>query len=184
MVDVLFVCTGNLCRSPSAALLLGQHLAQAGIRDVSVHSAGTLCAEVDPPEALVQEGRAFGLDLGVHVPLQVDQDGIEAADLVVGMTREHVREIVLPDFARFARTFTLCEIVRRGQGVGPRKTGEALSDWLERLGEGRRTVDLVGDSPDDDIADPMGGLPADYHRMFTEVSALTWSLHRLAWPRE
>ena len=58
MADVLFVCTGNLCRSPSAALLLRQRLLDAGTAGVTVHSAGTVGADVRPPRPLVQEGYA------------------------------------------------------------------------------------------------------------------------------
>jgi len=39
MTTVLFVCTGNLCRSPSAAWLLAQRLSEAGTPDVTVESA-------------------------------------------------------------------------------------------------------------------------------------------------
>ena len=54
MADVLFVCTGNLCRSPSAALLLRQQLGDAG-SEVMVHSAGTVKTDFGPPRPLVEE---------------------------------------------------------------------------------------------------------------------------------
>jgi hypothetical protein len=98
------------------------------------------------------------------------------------MSREHVREAVLADPLSFAKTFTLREIVRRGQEKGQRRSDEALGEWLARLHEGRRHTDLVGDSPHDDIADPMGGSSDDYRRMLEDVSALTQSLSQLAWP--
>ena len=60
--------------------------------------------------------------------------------------------------------------------------GEALGEWLARLHEGRRHADLIGDSPDDDIVDPMGGMPGDYRLMLTDVWALTRSFRNLAWP--
>ncbi len=184
MTDVLFVCTGNLCRSPSAALLFEHELAHGGVGDVTVHSAGTSGADFGPPEALVKEGEAFGLDLGVHVPRQVDRDMIDRADLVIGMAREHVREMVLARPPRFANTFTLREIVRRGHAMGHRRAGEKLGEWLARLQEGRRHADLIGDSPEDDIEDPMGGAPGDYLRMLSEVADLIASLRRLAWPSD
>ena len=106
MADVLFVCTGNVCRSPSAALLLRQQLGDEAGAEVTVHSAGTVGADVGPPSPLVEGGpRDFGIDLGGHVPRIVDPGMIEAADLVVGLTREHVRgdggrgpELVPEDF--------------------------------------------------------------------------------------
>ena len=37
--------------------------------------------------------------------------------------------------------------------------GEPLASWLARVQLGRDRVELLGDSPDDDVADPMGGPP-------------------------
>jgi low molecular weight protein-tyrosine phosphatase len=182
MADVLFVCTGNLCRSPSAALLLRRHLHEAGHDDVTVHSAGTLMPEVGPPRPLIQEGRSFGLDLATHVPRRVDPEMIEAADVVVGLSREHVRQAVAAVPSSFPKTFTLKEIVRRGLERGARVGAEELDSWLERLQDGRRRADLIGVSPDDDVMDPMGGTSEDYRVMLTEVAALTRSLRELAWP--
>ena len=182
MDDVLFVCTGNLCRSPSAALLLRQQLGDAGRAEVTVLSAGTVGADVGPPRPLVQEGRAFGIDLGAHVARTVDPGMIQAADLVVGLTREHVRETVVAVPSSFPRTFTLREIVRRGLDKGARGAAEDLGAWLARLHDGRLRADQMGESPDDDVMDPMGGTPDDYRRMLIEVSALTQTLRDLAWP--
>jgi protein-tyrosine phosphatase len=182
MDEVLFVCTGNLCRSPSAALLLRRQLSEAGRDDVTVHSAGTVGADVGPPRLLVQESRAFGIDLGAHTPRTVDPGMIEAADVVVGLTREHVRQTVLAVPPSFPRTFTLREIVRRGLRAGPRGAAEDLGGWLARLHDGRRPADLMGESPDDGVVDPLGGRRDDYRRMLTEVSALTQTLRDLAWP--
>ena len=172
MADVLFVCTGNLCRSPSAALLLRQQLGDAG-SEVTVHSAGTVETDFGPPRPLVEEGRVFGIDLGAHVPRKVDPGMVQAADLVVGLTREHVRETVVAVPSSFPKTFTLREIVRRGLHTGARGAGEDLGAWLARLHDGRLHADLMGESPEDDVMDPMGGTPDDYRRMLTDVAALT-----------
>ena len=182
MDDVLFVCTGNLCRSPSAALLLRHQLRDAGVAGVTVHSAGTVGADVGPPRPLVEEGRAFGIDLAAHVPRAVDPAMIQAADLVVGLTREHARETVVAVPSSFPRTFTLREIARRGSHTGARDAADNLGAWIARLHDGRLRVDLMGDSPDDDVMDPMGGTPDDYRRMLIDVAALTRTLRNLAWP--
>ena len=181
MAEVLFVCTGNLCRSPSAALFLRQQLGSAG-SEVTVHSAGTMEVGVGPPRALVLEGRALGIDLADHVPRMVDPDTIQAADLVVGLAREHLRETVVAVPSSFPKTFTLREIVRRGLDTGPRGAPEDLGAWLARLHDGRLRADLMGESPDDDVRDPMGGTPDDYRGMLTEVATLTRTLRNLAWP--
>jgi protein-tyrosine phosphatase len=182
VAQVLFVCTGNLCRSPSAALLLRRRLAEGGTAEVTVSSAGTLDAEVGPPAILVEEGHRFGIDLGPHVARKFDPAMIVEADLVVGLAREHVREVVVAVPDSFPKTFTLREIVRRGLEAGPRGPTEDLAGWLDRLQAGRQRRDLVGDSPSDDIADPIGGTAADYCEMLSEVSALILTLRGLVWP--
>jgi protein-tyrosine-phosphatase len=182
VTDVLFLCTGNLCRSPSAALLLSRHLERSGTTGVMVHSAGTLGAPFGSPDLLVEEARPFGIDLGDHTPRRFDPAMIADADLVVGLSREHVREAVLADIPSFPKSFTLRELVRRGSAVGPRRDGEALGEWLARVHQGRRHAELIGDSPDDDVVDPMGGTSDDYRVMLVDVESLTATLSQLAWP--
>jgi protein-tyrosine phosphatase len=179
----LFVCTGNVCRSPSAALLLAEALREAGRGDeVTVHSAGVVSADVGVPEALLDQAPAYGIDLSHHVPRRLEPAWVDDADLVVGMAREHVREVMLLDRAWLARTFTLRELVRRGRRCGPRPSGEDLGEWLGRVGEGRTAADVVGRSAIDDIEDPMGGTADDYRTMLDDVSALVRELRELAWP--
>jgi len=107
---------------------------------------------------------------------------IQAADLVVGLTREHVRETVVAVPSSFPRTFTLREITRRGSHAGARGAADDLGAWLGRLHDGRLRADLMGDEPDDDVTDPMGGTLDDYRRMLADVAALTRTLCNLAWP--
>jgi len=181
MPEVLFLCTGNLCRSPSAAWFLAERIRKSGPDNMTVASAGTLGSVIGPPEALLKEGAAFGLDLAGHVPRRMEAGDIRRADLVIGMAREHVREAVLMDTESFGRSFTLREIVRRGHEVGPRSPDQTLDDWLMRLHGTRRHLDLIGTSGPDDIPDPMGGSSEGFRQMLTEVEALTSALHSLFW---
>ena len=179
---MLFVCTGNLCRSPSAAQLLAARLAEMGPPEVTVESAGTLGASVSVPAELEEEGAAYGLDFSMHQSRRMDPELTGHADLIIGMERSHVREIVLADPPSFARTFTLRELVRRGGLHGPRRRDQPLAGWREQIGEGRRHVDLLGSSPLDDIPDPMGGTSRDYRAMLAELDTATRTIHLLIWP--
>jgi protein-tyrosine-phosphatase len=98
------------------------------------------------------------------------------------MERAHLRELVLAQPPSFTKTFTLREIVRRGEEVGPRGQNQILSEWLEQVGEGRRHVELLGDSPLDDISDPMGGTSEGYRNMLSQLQPLIVTLHELIWP--
>lgn len=181
MTEVLFLCTGNLCRSPSAAWFLSQRVQRDGPADVVINSAGTRGATIGPPARLLKEAAAFGMDLDGHVPHRMEIEDIARSDLVIGMAREHVRETVLMDQTSFPMAFTLREFVRRGSDIGPRSTREPLSDWLVRVHGARRHLDLIGDSGPDDIPDPMGGSSEDFRHMLTEVKELTDLLYSLIW---
>jgi protein-tyrosine phosphatase len=103
---------------------------------------------------------------------------------VLGMTREHVREVVVLDPEAFARSFTLKELVRLGEAAGPRRPGEDLPEWLARVGDGRRRSDLMGVAPDPelDVADPIGGPLSGYERTAAEIDGLLERLVACVWP--
>ncbi len=65
---------------------------------------------------------------------------------------------------------------------GHRPEGEALEDWLARLHKDRRPVDHLGQSPLDDVADPVGQGPKVYEATATELAGLTTRLADLLWP--
>jgi hypothetical protein len=74
------------------------------------------------------------------------------------------------------------ELVRRGEHVGPRQFDETLPAWLARVHAGRVPSALLGESPIDDVADPMGGDPWEYERAAADIADLVERLVELAWP--
>ena len=90
MKRVLFVCTGNICRSPLAEALLQRELAQRGIDEFEVVSAGTGAWEGTPAsEGAYLVGLEHDLDLSNHRAMLLTRELITGADLLLTMARHH-----------------------------------------------------------------------------------------------
>ena len=93
-LNVLFVCSGNICRSPLAAALFEKKLRALGIDDVFVESAGTMDLEGRGASRSALEVAADnGLDLSHHVSRQVNRSMLEGVDIIVAMTKAHAEYI-------------------------------------------------------------------------------------------
>ncbi len=89
VVRVLFVCTGNTCRSPLAAAALVHELGTDASR-VQIGSAGTSAWEGQPAsEGSVRVAEADGIDLASHRSKRVSVTEIRAADWVFVMEPMH-----------------------------------------------------------------------------------------------
>ena len=181
MPDVLFVCTGNRCRSPVADALTWRALRSRGV-PATTASAGLLVGGAPLPAETVRVLAKFGIDDHDRLSQQVTVDLLATSTLVVGMDRSHVREIAVLDPEVWHHTFTLKEAVRRATDVGPRGVGEALPAWAERLGAGRNPADILGASEADDIADPIGAPYREHERTAELIEELVDQLVDLAWP--
>lgn len=164
-----------------AAGLLAQRLEERGV-DVEVASAGRLPGGRPSTPENVAVMRRRGVDLAGHRSRAATPAAVRDADLVLGMAREHVRDAVTLAPESLPRAFTLKELVRRGEAIGPRRATEPLDGWLARAAAGRRAADLLGSSADDDVPDPIGAPIARYESVAAEVTALVTRAVELAWP--
>lgn len=172
------VCTGNTCRSPMAAALLGRWLDDAGVEAV-VSSAGILFDGRPATDYALTVMADRGINTSGHRSRKLRPEMLSSADLLIGMARQHVREAVVLDPDAWGRAFTLKEIVRLGEELGGRAPGETVQQWLARLHQARRRTDLLGESEADDVADPIGGPRRSYQRTAEELDDLTARLARL-----
>jgi len=175
------VCTANICRSPTAAGLLALRAGPVS-NSADVGSCGLLPGGRSVPPQVAAAAAPFGVDLSDHRSTQISVEELSGSDVVVTMTRQHLREVVvlLPDV--WPRTFTLDELVRRGEGLGPRNGRQSIPDWLAEVHVGRHLEDIIGTSREGDIADPYGGPTAGYRRMAVTLADLVDRLAVLLWP--
>jgi len=90
---VLFVCTGNICRSPTAEGVFRRLVTDASLQDAfDIDSAGTQGYHIgDPPDPRsIDAARARGYDLTQLRARQVRQRDFERFDLIVAMDRSHL----------------------------------------------------------------------------------------------
>lgn len=89
---VVFVCWGNICRSPMAERVAATYFAEHGLGDVELTSAATSTEEIGNPidPRAVTELKKAGYDADDHSAHQITRDEIDENDLVVAMEDIHL----------------------------------------------------------------------------------------------
>jgi protein-tyrosine phosphatase len=141
-----------------------RHRVDAAGLDVHVSSAGALPGGAPATDHAVAVCADRGIDISGHVSRRLDRSILDDADLVITMTREHLREAVVTSPSAFAKTFTLRELVRRID-ANPHAT-------LQELHFGRQIGDYVSADPADDVADPIGQPRSRYEETAWELDGL------------
>jgi protein-tyrosine phosphatase len=115
MKTILFVCAGNICRSPMAMGLLREKLRKAGLEgEYRVHSAGVWGLEGQPPTGYAGEAMAKrGIDISDHRSHDLAPEDVEEADLILTMERGQAEAISL-EFPQHAhKVHLLSEMIGR-----------------------------------------------------------------------
>jgi protein-tyrosine-phosphatase len=93
-MHLLFVCTGNTCRSPIAAAIATEVADERGLADLEIGSAGTSAAEGQPAsDGAVLVGLERQLDLTTHRARQLTPELVHAADLILVMGPHHLERV-------------------------------------------------------------------------------------------
>lgn len=161
-MHIVFVCTGNICRSPTAERLAAAYVTLHGVFDVTTSSAGTQAVIGHP---IHRDAARFldqiGADPANFAAQQLTLKIVSKADLIIAMTREH-RDVVLEAAPRqLPRTFTLIEAARLATEFGARTISD-LATLRPRLAANEVL----------DIPDPIGRSPEVFAAVGTQIADL------------
>ena len=159
----MMVCTGNICRSPMAEVMLRAEVEARGCRDIEVASAGTWAGFGNPAQPEARDVmRAHGIDLEDHRSRPVDPEELAEADLVIAMTSVHARELRQLSEEVGTKMLLMKEFTEMEVGECP---SSAVDDRLKTL--------LAGKRPEArralDLDDPMGLPVFAYERAAKEI---------------
>jgi protein-tyrosine-phosphatase len=112
----------------------------------------------------------------------VTAKGVAAADLVVGMTRQHVLDLAVLAPNAWDHCFTFADALRRAESTGPRLRSESVEQWVGRLHGDRTRSSLLTLPFSEDIPDPIGGRPQHYRRARDGLASMTARLAALLSP--
>jgi Protein-tyrosine-phosphatase len=142
-VNILFVCTGNTCRSPMAEGYL-RHLAEAVRRaDIGVLSAGVMALPGQGASAYAVTAAAeLGADISSHRSRQLTKELIEASDWVLTLAASH-REMIVSSFPEYEeKVKTLSEFAGlEGDIADP--FGGSEAEYRQAAAGIKERVDLV-----------------------------------------
>lgn len=112
-MKIMFICTGNICRSAMAHWLLKKKLGERNIKNVEVYSAGIYAVEGDTSTyEAIEVMEEYGVDLKKHRATKVQNSNIKDMDIILCMTLSHKRDLIYMYPELKEKIYTLKEYVK------------------------------------------------------------------------
>lgn len=175
---VLFVCTGNICRSPLGEYLLAGRLGEVN-GQIATASAGTMAVMGgEVPQEIKSYALSQGVEILNHSPQLITAGLIGNSDLILTAERSHRSEVVSLVPRASAKTFTINQFARLAlehekaiaQGELSAPVVSSLAELISELAD-FRSIAPPPESPHlDDIDDPYRKSEADYLKAGLAIS--------------
>ena len=166
---LLFVCTANICRSPTAELIARDGFGES---DMVFRSAGFLQSGESCPSELVGVLGDRSIDASNHRSYQIDQPSIDAAELLLTMEGRHVQKATMLSPDAFPKIVPIREAAAVLDRHG--RSGLSVEDFIEELNRERDPRQYLGTKWD--VADPYGGRVKAYRKAVEEIDQLVTSV--------
>ena len=159
---LLFVCTANICRSPTAEYIARSRY---GADKFHFRSAGFMAADRSCPDDLQKVLRGRGISVADHRSYKLDQDTVTAADLILTMESRHVLDATVLDRRALRKTLPLKEAAKTI------RSGESIDVFLDRVNAARDAQKYLSET-ELDVADPYKKRLKAYEKAVEEIDAL------------
>ena len=137
MNKIIFVCTGNTCRSPMAEIILKKLLKDANVKGVKISSAGLMATDGDKMSENSKIAlKKLGFRLYGFKSKLLTADMVKKADMVLCMTNSHKRSLV-----GFNNVYTLAEVTNTYDVSDP--YGLGVEDYVKTANQIKLACEII-----------------------------------------